>query len=476
MPIIYRKSFILVCSAILLAMAVVTQSQTVSKRVQPELANADLMQFSVGPSLVINGGGDLQQSPLPEINVSISVLYDLKKRMEARVAKDKNDYEAYFIKGLVNFQLGKSQLAINEMTELSKRESKFHLAHLLRADILASRTKVMSDIGSLGFNLDQKTLNNQLSALRNEARMRIQASLKPVSQDKVPLQLLNLSPTIKTALLVDKSSHRLYIFKRENSNSPARLVDDFYISTGRKTGNKVTEGDLKTPEGVYFITSWIPDGELPEKYGVGAFPTNYPNALDRKFGKTGDGIWLHGTDRIYYSRPPLDSEGCVVLSNPDLKKIQHLISPGKTPIVIAEQIQWVSVSEWYKKRAEVLKSIERWRLDWESLDVEKYLGHYGKEFWSGRHNQRSWKQYKTRIAKQKTYQKITLSDLSLYYYPEQLDGVGRADTMVLARFTQKYQSNNYNGEVRKRLYLIQEVEAAEKIKNSASWKILYEGR
>ncbi len=448
-----------------MVMAVVTQSQTVSSIVQPNITQAKLTQTKPGTSQAVDA--NVVETELPKIDLTTSALHELKQRMEARVSKDKDDYEAYLLKGMASYQLGDTQLAFNEISQLSERAPQFHLAHLLRADILATRTNVMSDIGMLGLSADQEAINKQVNALRNEARMRIQANLNPISEDKVPLQLLNLSPTIDTALLVDKMNHRLYVFKRENSNSPARLVKDFYISTGQNTGNKVTEGDLKTPEGVYFITSWIPDGELPEKYGVGAFPTDYPNVLDRKLGKTGDGIWLHGTDRIYYSRPPLDSEGCVVLANPDLKKIQQLITPGKTPIVIADKIKWVSVTEWHKMRAEVLKSIERWRLDWESLNVQKYLSHYGEEFWSGRHNQRSWAQHKKRISKQKTFQKVTLSDLSLYYYPQLNEAEGHSGNMVLARFTQKYRSNNYNGEISKRIYLA---------KKSGTWKILYEGR
>ncbi len=468
MPLFYRKSFILSGVAILMVVAVVTQSQTISSLAQPPVAHTSLLQSSTGPSLAINKHA--LERTVPEIDLTNAALRKLRLRMEKRILLDKNDYEAYLLKGMVSYQLGETQQAFREITQLSERAPKFHLAHLLRADILAGRTNAVSDISLLGFNANQEILNKQLAALRHEARMRIQANLNPVAQGKVPLQLLNLSPSIQTALLVDKTNHRLYVFKRENSNSPARLIKDFYISTGRKTGNKIIEGDLKTPEGAYFITSWIPDGELPEKYGVGAFPTNYPNALDRKLGKTGDGIWLHGTDRIYYSRPPLDSEGCVVLSNPDLKKIQHLIKPGVTPIVIADKIHWVSVSEWHKTRAAVLKSIERWRQDWESLDVQKYLSHYGKDFWSGRHDQSSWKQYKARISKQKTFQKVTISDLSLYYYPEQSENESGSGNMVLARFTQKYQSNNYNGEISKRIYLFEDAN------NSKNWKILYEGR
>jgi murein L,D-transpeptidase YafK len=333
---------------------------------------------------------------------------------------------------------------------------------------MASRFEATTDIGSNGLlSQDQEStekLQEQLTALRQEVRLRILANIEPESSNKVPLQLLDLSKHVRTALVVDKSLHRIYVFQRDSVDSPARLVHDFYVSTGRKQGNKKAEGDLRTPEGVYFITSWIPDNELPEKYGIGAFPTNYPNALDRKLGKTGDGIWLHGTDRLFYSRPPLDSEGCVVLSNLDLGKIRHLITPGQTPMIITDRIQWVEEQQWKNVRTQVLGSIEQWRKDWESLDVDRYLSHYASNFWSGRFNLNKWRQYKSRIARQKTYQKIALSDMSLFYYPQRASA---GKPMVVASFVQNYQSNNYQGEVRKRLYLGKEADG---------WRILYEGR
>ncbi len=392
-------------------------------------------------------------------------LQALRNRLNQRLLADQEDYEASLLNSMVTFQLGDTESAIDELTLLSQRAPAFHLAHLVRADFLAAQLGSTTDIGHSKLLVETKAVDEKLEALRHEAQMRILANVEPHAEDKVPLQLLNLSNKIQTALVVDKSRHRIYVFQRESTNAPAKLLRDFYVSTGRKQGNKKVEGDLRTPEGVYFITSEIPDNELPEKYGIGAFPTNYPNALDRKLGKTGDGIWLHGTDRIYYSRPPLDSEGCVVLSNIDLQKIRHLINPGQTPMIITDKIEWVDEKQWNQVRSQVLKSIERWRLDWESLDVDRYLSHYADDFWSGNHDIHSWRQYKSRVAKQKTYQKIGLGELSLFYYPEQASS---GKPMVVARFVQKYQSNNYKGEVRKRIYLGKE--------KDSSWRILYEGR
>jgi murein L,D-transpeptidase YafK len=197
---------------------------------------------------------------------------------------------------------------------------------------------------------------------------------------------------------------------------------------------------------------------------VGAFPVNYPNELDRRNGKTGYGIWLHGTDKGSYSRPPRDSEGCVVLTNIDLESLKSEIKPGITPVVITNKVEWIDHASWEKERQEIIQAVENWRVDWESMNVNKYLSHYGKEFWSASHNLKSWSARKRRLAKSKTYQKVKFSDLSVLVYPKKEQDKNQ---IAVVRLQQDYRSNNFNSEMYKRLYLT---------KKDQSWKILYEGR
>jgi len=439
---ILRRNIKLVLVAVgLLIIAVVTQSQTVTSMVH----SSSILSSVRGTDSVHNK------------------LQSLLQQVDDRLQQNAQDYEAQLLKGVISFQLGKTDQAVAELTTLTQKAPSFHLAHLVLADMLAAKVMPVTDIGTAGL-FDGSKQGEQLIALRDEAYSRLRANLDASQHQRVPLQFLALNAATKTALLVDKSMNRLYVFERVNADEPPKLQRDFYISTGKRSGNKVTQGDLRTPEGVYFITSWIPDNNLPEKYGIGAFPTNYPNALDRHLGKTGDGIWLHGTDRIYYSRPPLDSEGCVVMSNLDLSNIRHLIVPGVTPIVISESVQWVDVATWRETRGQLEAAIEQWRKDWESMNVESYLSHYAPDFWSNDYTYEKWTAYKRNVASQKTFQKIALNNLSLFYYPREASG---GKDMVVARFRQDYRSNNFNGEASKHLYLARE---------NNSWKIVYEGK
>ncbi|MDH5444087.1 MAG: L,D-transpeptidase family protein [Gammaproteobacteria bacterium] len=390
-------------------------------------------------------------------------LQNLFDQFENRLQQNRLDHEASLLKAMLYFNTGSEQQALKEIDTLTQRAPDFHLAHLVRGDILFSRYGRVSDIGESPLMQEfGKEGIEKLHLLRAEAEARLKAMIEIELGNRVPGQLLGLGESIETAILVEKKYNRLFVYSRTAEHEPPRLIRDYYVSTGKKRGNKQIRGDLKTPEGVYFVTSWIPDEKLPAKYGVGAFPVNYPNELDRKLGKTGDGIWLHGTDPGYYSRPPLDSEGCVVLPNIDLSGLKNDIVPGKTPIIITEQADWLDRNDWHQQRKEIMYTLEKWRKDWESMDVNRYLSHYATDFWSGRHTLQTWAARKRYLARSKTYQRVRLSDIALFTYPAR----DQKQPVVVARFRQQYQSNNYNGDISKRVYLRKEGD---------DWRIMYEG-
>ena len=125
-------------------------------------------------------------------------------------------------------------------------------------------------------------------------------------------------------IIAEKSTHTLHLY-RNDKGTPVHLKS-YKMATGKKPGDKIFQGDHRTPEGIYFITDFIPRQELLDRYGkegeiygVGAFVTNYPNPIDHLEKKTGSGIWLHSTNDETRIEKGLDSRGCVVTAN------QHLI-------------------------------------------------------------------------------------------------------------------------------------------------------
>jgi murein L,D-transpeptidase YafK len=121
---------------------------------------------------------------------------------------------------------------------------------------------------------------------------------------------------------VDKKRQKLAFFEKQ---SPLRLARVFVCTTGQKEGDKEVEGDLKTPEGVYFVVRRIDAGLDFIKYGPRAFTLNYPNPVDRLRGKTGFGIWIHGRGEPLV---PLQTEGCVAMNNNDLSILGKALLPG----------------------------------------------------------------------------------------------------------------------------------------------------
>ncbi len=409
---------------------------------------------------VVNSSQQTTSAGLP-VSLPVSLIDELDQRIHAYP----QDYEASLLKVFAYIEAGELKIASILLNDLIRKSPEFKLAHLVKGDLLAMQVSLIQGVGrnDILAGFAKAELQIELDKLRDEVRIRLENYHQNSTRQKIPRSLLLMSESVDVAVLIDKSKNRLYVFQRQGDLLPPKLVKDFYVSTGKLRGNKFFRGDLKTPEGVYFVTRWIPDGSLPDKYGIGAFPVNYPNELDIRLGKTGYGIWLHGTTSDSYSRPPLDSEGCVVLPNIDLNAIKHLVTPGKTPMIIAESLEWVDYTTWSSLREDVLVSLEKWRSDWQSLDVDKYLDHYADNFWTGGHDIRSWRARKKIVSRSKKYQKIKLNDISLFAYPDS----ATQENIVVARFRQSYQSNNYKSSMDKRLYLT---------KNKEGWKIIFEGK
>ncbi len=328
----------------------------------------------------------------------------------------------------------------------------FKLAQLVYADVLMSRVKGIDTAAVDLTNGPQKTL------LLSEIKHRYQAVNNPLLKASIPAALAKLDAFYQHAIVIDLSKSRLYLF--DNTQTLPVLMDDFFVSMGRSGAGKVSEGDLKTPLGVYFVQSYIAAEKLDDKYGAGAYPINYPNAWDRLNGKTGHGIWLHGTRSGTYNRPVLASEGCVVLPNDDLLNLGVYIDLKTTPVVIGENIQWLNAAQWQQNKTDVIKLHEQWKTDWESMDVERYLSHYSTRFTNGRKDFNHWSEHKRRVAKHKTFVNVKLSNVSLLEHPNE-------DVMV-ATFYQTYASDNFSSQSWKRQYWNKE--------SDGQWRIVFEDK
>jgi murein L,D-transpeptidase YafK len=342
--------------------------------------------------------------------------------------------------------------ALEHIDALLRIRPNFRLAHLIRGDLLIARSRPLSNIGS-GINAPA----DRVADLREEAVARLRAHRERPTEGKLPRYLMKLKPEQQYAIVVDTSRSRLYLYRNEGDRP--RYVADYYISSGKLGAQKVREGDLKTPIGVYHVTADLSQRKLPDLYGTGAFPINYPNDWDRRQGRSGHGIWLHGTPSDTFSRPPRASDGCVVLSNDDLDTVAKYVQVGLTPVIISEGVEWVNSNDWSQERDAFLGHFEKWRSDWESLDTERYLQNYSRKFSSDKLDFEAFSKGKRTVNANKEWVKVSLSDVSVFRNP------GRED-LVVVTFNQNYRSNNLNNSMKKRQYWTRE---------GNRWRIIFEG-
>src|SRR5210317_641851 len=108
----------------------------------------------------------------------------------------------------------------------------------------------------------------------------------------LPAALLRIPESTHTLFLAETSSNQFHRFDRDGDS--VVHSGSYYMSIGRNGAGKLRSGDRKTPLGVYFVTEQLDTSRMHEKYGVTAFPLDYPNAWDRLGGRDGYGIWIHG--------------------------------------------------------------------------------------------------------------------------------------------------------------------------------------
>lgn len=269
--------------------------------------------------------------------IAASLLFSLTAHADRN---DPNGPEAQLLRIYQLLANGQSEQALSSANRLVEQFPNFHLGHLVRGDILISRTRPLATIGDA---IKPSKYNERLQDLREEAVGRLQAITMPPPANTLPDVLIQLGRDQKNVLLVDASKARLYLLSQENGK--LRYETDYYVSIGKAGSDKLVTGDQKTPLGVYRITSMIPGSKLIDFYGKGALTLDYPNAWDQQRGRTGYGIWLHGVPSNAYSRAPKSSNGCVVLSNPDMASLLEKIEPG-TQVVITKEIKWLPLATW----------------------------------------------------------------------------------------------------------------------------------
>ena len=363
--------------------------------------------------------------------------------------------EAQLVKIFSEIDANRLNNALDLTERLLHQHPNYRLANLIKGDLLLARTQPIQQFGALA-----GAPSDKVADLRAEAIARLKGYREKPPANYVPRYLLEMEPDQRYAIVVDTKRSRLYVYENDVKNGGRpRFVADYYVTQGKLGADKVAEGDKKTPIGVYHVTSSLPRQKLADLYGNGAFPINYPNEWDRRQGRNGSGIWLHGTPSDTFSRPPHASDGCVVLNNPDLDAVAKNLQVGLTPVIISNSVEWLSLDDWAKERKELNKTIDAWRADWESRDTDRFLKHYSQRFQSSDQNFKQFAEQKRKVNAGKAWIKVKVENLSVFRNP------GKEEVVVVT-FDQDYRSNNLTNVMKKRQYWVRE---------GGQWKIIYEG-
>jgi hypothetical protein len=198
-------------------------------------------------------------------------------------------------------------------------------------------------------------------------------------EEGVPRCLVYLPPhrTIH-AIVIEKSSATLSIYL--NDEEGLRLVERFPCSLGRVEGDKLDDGDQRTPSGIFWLEAYIPQDELPPEYGAGALVLNYPNFFHLIEGRKGGGIWIHGThlpERTEYSR---DTDGCIVVTNQNFQEIFDLVDLLASPVIIQDRVLYLDADQWRQEQTIFLQNLQRWLRTWEGDKFKELDALYSRNF------------------------------------------------------------------------------------------------
>jgi len=229
--------------------------------------------------------------------------------------------------------------------------------------------------------------------------------------EPVPAWLLRLPESTPTVFVAETSQSAFHRFDR-TANGVTRLRQE-YMSIGQAGVGKQRTGDQRTPLGIYFVTEQLDTSRLHEKYGVTAFPLDYPNAWDRRLGRTGDGIWVHGVDANGGVRPPLDTDGCLALPNDRLRALEDLFTPNVTPVLIARELAWSEAGTVAALRVALERAVTGWAKSLEKGDMVTWLDYYDESFEHWGMSKPEWAAFSLQTTARRPIESVTVSDLLL---------------------------------------------------------------
>lgn len=222
----------------------------------------------------------------------------------------------------------------------------------------------------------------------------------------VPRAFVSLPASVRSALAIDAAEGVSYLLARDAGGS-WRIDDRFYTSLGRRGIGKTERGDERTPVGIYWTTGELRPPTLAARYGLQALPLDYPNALDRAQGRTGDGIWIHGGPVGGPVRPPRHTDGCVAFADDRLEMLAPSLQALASPVIIAPAIEWIETPDAIPYEAELRTVLKTWLEARRRADKPGFFAMYAADYAGRFESAEAW-----RAAREIELDAGALADLS----------------------------------------------------------------
>lgn len=149
-------------------------------------------------------------------------------------------------------------------------------------------------------------------------------------------------PNIGLALVIRKAQRTLAVYRNGVATQEYAVV----IGRNGGAGPKRFEGDMRTPEGLYWVTDKHPHARwryfigisYPNEYDVAAYAQAIAAGgipvVDGEFMGIGGAVGIHGSDHYAEQAAGMDwTLGCIALRSEDIGVIYDLVTPG-TPVLI----------------------------------------------------------------------------------------------------------------------------------------------
>ena len=257
----------------------------------------------------------------------------------------------------------------------------------------------------------------------------------------------NLPPSEEFYIFIDKEANALSLRSVKN---PQKILKAYTSISGLNAGDKIAEGDRKTPEGIYVTQEKVSANLLVQSvHGPAGITLDYPNPVDRINRQTGSGIWIHGVKENSRLQKRFDTRGCVAIANENILKLVEWFVPNKTVVVIVNKES--KVGEWGLQAFEgaLGKRLKSWAAAWSSQMMDDYIGFYHPEFVSSQKGQMKmtrpqWKSFKNSLNKRNAYINVEISSVKVFKHPK----------YWMTEFVQTYESSSLKSITRKRLYWV----------------------